>query len=424
MLEIKEKPLVNLPNTPAPMNAQHQAEMVLGECCGWPLAPIIDWLVSKDSRFTDPSLFLGGLIRQLLNAGAQVNRVRLSFMTIHPQVAAFSFIWEKGMEGVKPLQIGHGFMDSPAFIGSPAEELFETKSIVRYRIKDIDVSDKHETLHDVKATGATDYIGLPLETSMGDIHTLFLSTDAPDGFNDADIAKFERLGGHIQAKVELLATQIITSALLNTYLGERTGSKVLNGQIMRGDGEVIEAALWFSDLRDFTLHTETLPDDQLLELLNQYFELVYDAVSNNGGEVLRFIGDAMLVVFTAENAGNGCLYQASEATFKASEEAYAALDKLNIERKSKNKVPIDFGVGLHEGKVTYGNIGAPNRLDFTVMGPAVNRTARLESMTKQLGRRRLMSREFANKVACNVESLGMHALKGIEAKQEICAIAR
>ncbi|MDX1737976.1 MAG: adenylate/guanylate cyclase domain-containing protein [Alphaproteobacteria bacterium] len=420
MLDVKPDPSKDSSHSAAFCSARD----LLGDPTDWSLAPIVEWLISKDSKFTDPSKFLEALTTQLLKVGAPINRVRLGFMTIHPQVAAFSFVWIKGVSGITPMEIGHGYRTSKMFIGSPGEKLFDTREMVRYKICELDVSNEHGAIQDVAATGATDYIGLPMFTTTEDIHNLFISTDKPGGFTDLDIEKFQLLAQHIQVKVELLASQHLTLALLNTYVGKRTSKRVLQGQIKRGQGEEIQAALWFSDLRDFTHLTETLPVDELLELLNDYFELVYDAVTNNGGEVLRFIGDAMLVVFTAENSSTGCLFGASEGAFRASEEAYRRLDELNTERKKKGKPTFEFGVGLHEGKVTYGNVGAPDRLDFTVMGPAVNRTARLESKTKELGRRRLMSREFADRIMRNVESLGFHHLKGVNENIEICAIAK
>ncbi|MTI09806.1 adenylate/guanylate cyclase domain-containing protein [Curvivirga aplysinae] len=406
------------------ISLEHQALLVLGGCEGWSLAHVVDWLISKDSRFTDPALFLKSLCNQLQNAGAPIDRIRLSFRTIHPQVAALSFIWESTKSEIETMQVGHGFKDSAAFIGSPADTLMTTGKPVRFKIEDIDISKEHEAIQDVADTGATDYLALPMLTSTGDVHNLFISTNRKGGFTDCDVQKLKRMAQHIQAKVELLATLRLAIALLDTYVGKRTGQRVLDGQIKRGQGEEIQAALWFSDLRDFTLLTETLPPEDLLELLNEYFELVYNSVTKYGGEVLRFIGDAMLIVFTAENSSTGCLYGASEGAFSASEMAYKELEEINMRRKEEGKPVFNFGVGLHEGTVTYGNVGAPDRLDFTVMGPAVNRTARLESKTKELGRRRLMSREFAEKLSKPIESLGFFNLKGIGEKQEICAVAR
>ena len=194
----------------------------------------------------------------------------------------------------------------------------------------------------------------------------------------------------------------------------------MSGKVRRGDGEVIDAVMWFSDLRDFTPLTESLPPERLLGMLNAYFELVAAAVTARGGEILRFIGDAMLIVFPVSSATSP--RAACEAALDGARDAYASLAALNHRRRRAGEPMIRFGVGLHVGEVIYGNVGAPDRLDFTVMGPAVNRTARLESLTKTLGPPLLMSSEFAAQIRAGIHSLGQHAMKGVAERQEVFAL--
>ena len=190
--------------------------------------------------------------------------------------------------------------------------------------------------------------------------------------------------------------------------------------IKRGDADVIHAALWFSDLRNFTHLSETLEPDQVLAMLNEYFEFVAAAVTAQGGEILRFIGDAMLIVFPIDE--NMCIRTACNAAIEAAIDAQDSLAPLNHQRRRHGLPQIEFGVGLNVGEVIYGNVGAPDRLDFTVMGPAVNRTARLESLTKDLGHNILFSREFADLVEQPVRDLGEHEMKGIAGLQKVYAL--
>jgi len=211
----------------------------------------------------------------------------------------------------------------------------------------------------------------------------------------------------------------LSTSLLDTYLGKRTGKKVLSGMIKRGDADIINAALWFSDLRDFTQMTENLPEDKLLKILNDYFEYVAAAVTARGGEILRFIGDAMLIVFPIDERVSR--QSACKAAIDAARDAQQSLATHNHRRRRHGENEIRFGVGLNVGEVIYGNVGAPDRLDFTVMGPAVNRTARLESLTKTVGENILVSKEFSDIVDCPMKSLGEHMMKGIEQPQPVYA---
>jgi adenylate cyclase len=249
---------------------------------------------------------------------------------------------------------------------------------------------------------------------------LILSTREAVGFSDADIENFRRLRLYLSPIIEVHSLRYLSKSLLDTYVGKRTGAKVLSGMIQRGDADVINAALWFSDLRDFTQLTENLPAAQLLRMLNEYFEFVAAAVTARGGEILRFIGDAMLIVFPID-AGT-CAQTACNAAIDAAIDAQTTLATLNHQRRRHGEPEIRFGVGLNVGEVVYGNVGAPDRLDFTVMGPAVNRTARLESLTKSLDCNILFSRQFAERIDIPSQDLGEHEMKGISSRQSVYAL--
>ena len=249
---------------------------------------------------------------------------------------------------------------------------------------------------------------------------LILSTKVARGFSHADIEKFRKLRLYLSPVIEVHSLRHLTKSLLNTYVGKRTGDKVLAGMIQRGDADIINAALWFSDLRNFTELTETLPAQQVLQMLNDYFEFVAAAVTARGGEILRFIGDAMLIVFPIDD--DMCPQTASNAAIDSAIDAHNTLASLNHQRRRHGQAEINFGVGLNVGEVVYGNVGSPDRLDFTVMGPAVNRTARLESLTKTLDCNILFSRQFAELINIESQSLGMHEMKGIAEPQAVYAL--
>lgn len=387
---------------------------------GWQLPPVLAWLLMEGRQIAEPVPFLQALGERLAEAGAGLSRIRLSVPTLHPEVRSVGYTWVRG-EPVTLWRVGHEVQQTATYLGSPIAHVIETGEPFRRKLDALGPQD-HSILHEVRAGGGTDYLALPLRFWGRPSGAMIFVTDRPEGFSYFDIAKLGALGQFVAPVLEIFGSRSVARALLDTYLGPRTGARVLAGQIKRGDGETIEASIWFSDLRDFTPLTESLPPKDLLAMLNAYFELVAAAVRAHGGEILRFIGDAMLIVFpTSASVGTG---GACTAALDAAIDAYAALDALNHRRRRAGQPEIRFGVGLHAGTVVYGNVGAPDRLDFTVMGPAVNRAARIESLTKELGCRMLVSAEFARCCGRPMRSLGTHPLKGVAEPQEVFAPAQ
>jgi len=384
----------------------------------WRVQPVIDWLLHEGRLIADPLALIDALAERLIAAGAPVWRLRFSFASVHPQVAMWAYVWVRG-QGTSFERIGHGFQSTEAFIGSPAQRLMQSGAPVRYRLARLKPAD-HRLLHELAARGGVDYVLMAMRFSDASMTLFGVTTDRAEGFARGDLRKFELLAEALSPVFEVIKLRRVAKTLLDTYVGKRTGERVLRGLVKRGDGETIHAALWFSDLRDFTALTETLPPDKVLALLNAYFEHVDAAVTPRGGEILRFIGDAMLIVFPVQNEGE--VDAACRAAVDAARDAFAGLATLNERRHRAGEPQIEFGVGLNVGEVIYGNVGAPERLDFTVMGPAVNRTARLEGLTKTLGVPLLMSAEFAAHLSAPVRSLGAHTLKGVPRPQEVFAL--
>ena len=386
----------------------------------WSVGPVIDWLLREGRLKPDPVALVDGLAAQLLRAGAPLWRLRLGFFTIHPQVAAWAYVWKHG-EKTQIERFPHGVRQSAAFIGSPAQRMMDSGAPVRYRLGALGRAD-HRLLHELAAEGGTDYLLLPLRFSDGSRNVFALATDIARGFGARDLANFEQLSHALGAALEAAATHRIAETLLDTYVGHRSGRRILSGQIQRGAADIIEAAIWYADLRDFTALSEKLPSARLLEMLNAYFELVAQAVTPRGGEILRFMGDAMLILFPADKKGH--LGAACAAAMDAALDAFARAETINHRRRLDACPEIRFGVGLNAGQVVYGNVGAPDRLDFTVIGPAVNRAARLESMTKDLGVPLLMTATFAAALGRPARSLGAHRMRGLEEPVEVFVLAQ
>jgi adenylate cyclase len=385
----------------------------------WSALPVIEWLLREGRLDADPLRFVDALARRLVEAGAPLWRMRVGFFTLHPQLAAWAYVWLRG-RGARIEPIPYDVRGTPAFIGSPAERMLASDAPVRYRLQALDRG-AHRLLHELAAEGGVDYLMLPLRFSDGSRNVFAVTTDRPGGFSASDLAGFERLAHALAPVLEVAATRRLARTLLDTYVGPRTGERILEGRIRRGAAEVIPAAIGFSDLRDFTALTESLPAAELLEMLNAYFETLGTAVNRHGGEILRFVGDAMLVVFAADRGRD--LGSACRAALDAALEAVERLAALSARRQAEGKAPIRFGIGLSAGDVVYGNVGTPERLDFTVMGPAVNRAARTEGLTKELGVPLLLSAEAAALAGRAVRPLGGHRVRGLQEPLEVFALA-
>ncbi|MFT5220042.1 MAG: adenylate cyclase, partial [Gammaproteobacteria bacterium] len=305
------------------------------------------------------------------------------------------------------------------YIGSPLNQLFDTGKRVRQRLDRLP-ADAHLAFAELVPDGYIDYLAMPVY--FGEVLGcgLIVVTKKATGFSKADIEGFRLLRTYLAPVLEVYALRYQMHSLLDTYVGRRTGEKILSGMVKRGDADSIFSALWFSDLREFTHLSEILSTDKMLTLLNQYFEIVSASVTAQGGEILRFIGDAMLIVFPIDEKVTR--KQACQAAINAALDAQSTLATLNHQRRRHGEPEIHFGVGLNIGEVIYGNVGALDRLDFTVMGRAVNRTARFESLTKTLDRNILFSREFAELIDAPTCFMGEHQLKGIANPQAVYAL--
>lgn len=380
------------------------------------LLPVQKWLSREGRLVRRPEAFLEQLMNRVLEAGIPVWRTYIGLQLVHPQLQAMGYLWRRGGT-VETIARAYGVQFTPAYIGSPLKEVREGGAPVRYRL-DALTDRHHEVLHEVRSGGGTDYFSLPMHVRRdGPMPVVAFATDHKGGFSEADIDDLTRLVDMMGAVTEMYIEESVAQTVAQTYLGRQVGERILHGMIRRGDGEEIRAVLWFSDLRDFTGLNERLPPDQVLELLNNYFQLVGDALAKHGGEILKFIGDGVMAYFPAEDAL--FMPMVTAAALDAARQLISDAEAANEARATAGAEPMKFGIGLHVGTVTFGNIGTEDRLDFTVIGSAVNRTSRLEGLTKALGVRVCASAEFNQDCPRPMKSLGKHRLRGVREPVEI-----
>jgi adenylate cyclase len=380
-------------------------------------AEVVQWML-RDGRYNlRASEFGAEMCRRICAAGIPISRGFCFVSTLHPEIHSAAYTWSREEAGAMRVVAGHDLANRADFVESPIAAVRRTREVIRRRLCEPDCPLDFSVLQQHKAQGGTDYVAIPMVRSDGETNAITFLTDRKNGFTNSEISGLEYIAQALGVITELQSSRRIAKSLLDTYIGRRTGERVLSGLIRRGTGETIRAVIWANDLRGFTALADRLPSEALNELLNQYFEIMAGAVMAEGGEVLKFIGDGMLAIF--EVGGNANVGVACEASLRAAGKAAAATERCNTERSRAGKPVIGYGIALHLGEVYYGNIGAPGRLDFTVIGPAVNQASRLEKLSAELGRTIVTSARFAAAAPQHLESLGVHQLRGASEPQEL-----
>ena len=375
---------------------------------------LIGWLMRDAWEATSTGELTGRLARQLRGIGMPVARLNLLVRTLHPQVLGTTHLWTAAEDVVESSDLLHAVREGERFLARPFMLILERGGGVRRRLEGPDATLDFPILRDLRDQGMTDYAAMPMAFSDGQVHALSLATDAPGGFETAHLGHLHEVLPLLSRLVEVHALKRTARTLLDTYLGTRTGGRVLGGSIRRGDREVIPAVIWWADLRGSTGYQEHLERAHYLELLNDFFECTAGSVLTEGGEVLKFIGDAVLAIFPLhEDPG------APMAALRATRAAQLRLAMRNDSRADANTPALSAAIALHVGEVSYGNIGVEGRLDFTVTGPAVNEVARLEGLSKQLGTAVVASRALAALTPGELVSLGTHSLRGVADPMEV-----
>ncbi|QIG99320.1 adenylate/guanylate cyclase domain-containing protein [Bradyrhizobium sp. 6(2017)] len=383
-----------------------------------PDCDVLQWLTSdtRDERFLD-NIF-AELCLRLQRAGIPVKRATLHLMTLHPQWLGSRIMWADGMREAELRRVDYDVRERSDYIDSPANELHDGAAEVRENLeRDPVLSRKHAFYDRMRAKGLTDYVAWPLYHTLGKRHIVTFATDRPGGFDDAHIAGLLRLLPVLALVSEIRMKNRLARTLLETYVGSHASELVLAGATRRGSGTTIRAAIMICDLRDFTRISDNWPRDDVIDLLNGYFDAMSEPIARHGGEILKFIGDGLLAIFPLSNPS------ACANLLHAVSEARQAMIALNEKSGETGREPLNYGIGIHVGDVMYGNIGSPTRLDFTVIGPAVNMASRLETLTKQLARTVLLSRAFADFVKSDfdLERVGKYAVRGFSDPIELFA---
>jgi class 3 adenylate cyclase/uncharacterized protein (DUF427 family) len=376
--------------------------------------PLATWLLREAWKATSSAELAESFLKFLRQAGFPIDRSTIIMPTLHAQIFATVLVWRADTAGIRTVHEPHDILLQPKFADSPFSPIIRGGADgVRRRLEDPGCALDFPVVRDLHAEGATDYVAMPFRFSDGQVNVMSMTSFAPGGLSTAHLGQIYEVLPLLGRMFEVHAQRRTATALLETYLGRHTGERVLRGLVKHGDGEHIHAVIWFCDFRDSTPLSKSLGRRAYLRQLNRFFYCMAGAVLEAKGEVLRYIGDAVLAIFPIEEDPAA----ACERALHGARIAAKRIDEVNA--ANPDKAPLRYGIGLHVGNVTYGNIGVPERLEFTVIGAAANEAARVESMTKELKKPVLTSAAFARSYGGTLVSVGKHALKGLEGEHEL-----
>jgi adenylate cyclase len=370
----------------------------------------------------DLTSFLNDLSQHIEADGLPLLRTSVTVGTLHPQISGYYVVKWRGKDATE-LNGPHGLQDMTLFQQSPQRAVYEEGVSVRFALDDPNDMPDYPIAQEIADAGGTDYLAMPLEFSGGERTAISFVTVCPGGFSSAETLELYRVTSIASRLLEVTALRRTTANLLDTYVGHIAGQRVLNGEVQRGHGQTIPAVLWQCDLRQSTELSETTPRDEMIETLNDFFQCLAGAVEEAGGEILKFIGDAMLAIFPLSRRARVANAEC-EVALAAAEQAISNIAEPNKKRVEAGKQPLSQGIALHVGDVMFGNIGAEKRLDFTINGPAVNAVSRLERLASELKMPIVFSSEFAQHTTREVEDLGDHFLRGIEEPVKVYTLRR
>jgi adenylate cyclase len=398
-------------------------------------AELSAWLMQAGLAGTPETDIVSGFCERCVAAGLPLGRAQVFIDTLHPVHEGRLFRWGQGPSEASLLEYGRTTPDGLAASGndprdveaaarwrkSPFYRLLESgESLLRRRLNSV-TANEFAFLPEWLAAEMTDYVAIitrfAAEGVIGEMDGVYSSwsTRNPDGFTDGQIAALQRIVPYLALAIKSVSLARMTATLMETYLGRDAGQRVLGGRIMRGIAEQIDAVIWFSDLRGFTRITDTAPT-HVIPMLNDYADVIVSAIHEHGGDVLKLIGDGTLAIFTAEDRMHAC-----GAALSAAIAARQGVAELKKRRAADGKPVTDMYLGLHVGEVVYGNVGSRERLDFTVIGPAVNEASRIAAMCRSVEQPVLVSAAFAEvrDMKRRLVSVGRYALRGVSQPQEL-----
>jgi adenylate cyclase len=381
------------------------------------LDEISDWLITKAQGDGDLRGLTGQLVSQMRDAGIPIQRFNLGVFALHPVMAGYAVVWTQGMDEAVEVPVRREDTRKPLYLASPIRFVVETRDSVNFDLTVQGCDVEYPVLGEFRDEGYTNYIGFPLSFGDEGIAVLTACTKRAGGFSADQITKIQQIFPILSLLISVTENRRLTKTIVQTYLGVNIGERVLSGEMLRGQGEAVRAVLWLCDLRDFTALTAEIGSFAMIDVMNQYFDCMAEAVWLEQGEVLKFMGDAMLVVFRIGDKMSE--REAARRAIAAATEALHRLKLLSIRRVGEGLSPLRASVGVHLGSVVYGNIGASKRLDFTVMGTAVNLVARIQGLTAHTNETLLYSQEISDHLADTSEFFGSYELKGVKSPVDI-----
>jgi adenylate cyclase len=393
------------------------------------LADLTNWLIQQGLENTPVETWLEECCNRLVTAGIPLQRVNLTVRAHHPEIGTVAFRWhrEDGNERMdfrRTREAPDDYLRSPLYhlVTNPIAE-------IRQKLNDPDPALEFPIYDDLRARGATEYYAAkrhflhtdhtattnPMKSEEGML--ISMTADAPGGFTDAQLDGLRALLAPLCLTLKCGANRLMAEDITAAYLGRDASKRVLSGAIARGSSDTISAVIWYFDLQGFTKMSETLPGTSIIEMLNAYFGVAVDIVEKNGGNVLKFMGDGMLAIFDLD-----VIPDARHVAVEAAVEMRAGFDEINTQREADDLPVTGFTLSLHAGDVLYGNIGGKTRLDFTVIGPAVNTTARILGMCGPLDQTIVISSKVAEPligIRPDLVSLGQYRLRGVTDRQEL-----
>ncbi len=393
------------------------------------------WAVHEGLRGVAAYDLFDGFCQRLVVAGVPLWRAFAGTQTLHPQWRGYGYTWRRDLNAIQPQQFAHGGYARAEWVNSPLRHLMgrahagEHNPGLRRRLDSGPEERDFPVLDEFFAAGATDYLsqlyvfGEGGDRSHGSGVVYSFTTDRAGGFSDDDVTLLQVVLPALSLAMKAHAGHVIAAGLLQAYLGEDAGRRVHAGAVERGSVESLRAVLWYADIRGFTATADAASGLVVVELLGEIFETLTATLRPRGGQVLKFLGDGMLATFAFEEASR---VETCRRALDAAAEAMQALDALNAARAASGKPVVAVDLALHLGEVLYGNVGAADRIDFTIIGPAVNEVARIEALCETLDRKVLLSAALAAAAegcAARLEPLGRHTLRGVREAREIFALA-
>lgn len=374
------------------------------------IADLNHWMMTKGRCSGNPVEVVSYFCSSLRRAGVPLWRVNIGQRFANPLLIAWGVVWTP--QGSETYDVTHARMLTDGYVGSAFEYILEHQRPLHKSLRGLDAKKDHSSYLEFAEAGGTDYYATLLDYGDGSQHGCTFATQDPDGFAPEHLELIEAAKPGLSCALEPVTMRKSTQSLLRTYLGNGPSEAVWNGTIRRGERKTLEAVVMFTDLRGFTALSEGSNEEDILSALDGYFEVVVRSVEEKGGDVLKFMGDGILSVFVIPSLSerNHRCRQAA----RAAKTVLEGLATLNQARNGAGQPPLDIGIGINAGQVSYGNIGSPGRLDFTVLGSAVNVASRIEGLTKTIGARVLATSTVANAAPDLFAKCGSYAVRGLD----------